>query len=58
MIPAVAGILFTLNPVTGNAAEIVVNCTRGLGDSVASGTVTPFQVIFILRFDVNKAVYF
>ena len=37
----VAGILFTANPSTGERAELVVNASFGLGESVVAGHVTP-----------------
>jgi rifampicin phosphotransferase len=37
----VAGVLFTLNPVTGAVDELVVEAARGLGDQVVSARVTP-----------------
>ncbi len=36
-----AGVLFTLNPVTGATDELVVEAARGLGDQVVSARVTP-----------------
>ncbi len=36
-----AGVLFTLNPVTGALDELVVEAARGLGDQVVSARVTP-----------------
>ena len=42
MIPSdVSGILFTANPTTGERAEMIVNCSFGLGEAVVSGLVTP-----------------
>ena len=42
MVPAaVAGVLFTVNPVTGERGELVVDAGAGLGESVVSGRVTP-----------------
>lgn len=42
MVPAdVAGVMFTANPVTGERGEIVVDASRGLGEAVVSGRVTP-----------------
>ena len=42
MVPAaVAGVLFTANPVTGERGELVVDAGAGLGEAVVSGTVTP-----------------
>lgn len=36
-----AGVLFTLNPVTNERSELLVNASYGLGESVVSGLVTP-----------------
>lgn len=36
-----AGVLFTLNPVTGAIDEMVIEAARGLGDQVVSARVTP-----------------
>jgi phosphoenolpyruvate synthase/pyruvate phosphate dikinase len=36
-----AGVLFTLNPVTGAMDELVIEAARGLGDQVVSARVTP-----------------
>lgn len=42
MVPAeVSGVLFSCNPLTGDASEIVVNAAYGLGSSVVDGRVTP-----------------
>jgi phosphohistidine swiveling domain-containing protein len=42
MVPAdVAGVLFTLNPLTGDRDEIVIDATYGLGTSVTEGRATP-----------------
>ncbi|GAA0480049.1 phosphoenolpyruvate synthase [Actinoplanes capillaceus] len=38
---AVAGVLFTANPVTGRRREAVIDASPGLGESVVSGTVNP-----------------
>ncbi len=37
----VAGVTFTINPVTGESSHIVVEANWGLGESVVSGAVTP-----------------
>jgi len=37
----VAGVMFTANPVTGGRDEVVVDASRGLGEAVVSGMVTP-----------------
>ena len=36
-----AGVIFTINPVTGNKDEIVIEGNYGLGESVVSGAVNP-----------------
>ena len=36
-----AGVMFTINPVTGNPDEIVIEGTYGLGETVVSGAVNP-----------------
>ena len=42
MVPAeIAGVMFSANPVTGARDEIVVDASRGLGEAVVSGLVTP-----------------
>ena len=40
-----SGVLFTLNPVTGNAAELVVNALRGGGEALVSGRRTPESLV-------------
>ena len=36
-----AGVMFTLNPVTGDTTQIVIEGNHGLGEAVVSGAVTP-----------------
>jgi pyruvate,water dikinase len=36
-----AGVMFTLNPVTGDTSQIVIEGNHGLGEAVVSGAVTP-----------------
>lgn len=36
-----AGIMFTVNPLNGKRAELVINAAWGLGEAVVSGAVTP-----------------
>lgn len=36
-----AGVLFTVNPVSGNPEEMQINASYGLGEAVVSGHVTP-----------------
>lgn len=39
--PETSGVLFTVNPVTGNDREIVIEAVQGLGESLVSGRVQP-----------------
>ena len=39
--PAVAGVMFTANPVTGRRDETVIDASPGLGEAVVSGAVNP-----------------
>ncbi len=42
MVPAeAAGVIFTANPLTGDAGEVVINASYGLGESVVDGLVAP-----------------
>lgn len=36
-----AGVAFSINPITGNDKEIVIEATRGLADGLVSGKITP-----------------
>ena len=36
-----AGVIFTINPVTGDSSQIVIEGNYGLGEAVVSGAVTP-----------------
>jgi rifampicin phosphotransferase len=38
---AVAGVMFTANPITGNRNETVIDASPGLGEAVVSGAVNP-----------------
>jgi pyruvate,water dikinase len=40
-----AGVMFTINPVTGDPRQIVIEGNYGLGESVVSGAVTPDDFI-------------
>jgi len=40
-----AGVMFTINPVTGDPNKIVIEANYGLGESVVSGAVTPDNYI-------------
>jgi rifampicin phosphotransferase len=42
---AVAGVMFTANPVTGNRNETVIDASPGLGEAVVSGAVNPDHFI-------------
>ncbi|MGR6964568.1 PEP/pyruvate-binding domain-containing protein [Geodermatophilus sp. URMC 61] len=42
---AVAGVMFTVNPVTGRRTETVVDAAPGLGEAVVSGAVDPDHVL-------------
>jgi len=41
--PEASGVLFTVNPVTGNDREMVVEAVGGLGESLVAGKVLPNQ---------------
>ena len=42
MVPAqVAGVLFTVHPVTGDDDQVIINATWGLGEALVSGQVNP-----------------
>ena len=40
-----AGVMFTLNPLTGDPSKIVIEGSWGLGESVVSGSVTPDKFV-------------
>ncbi len=40
-----SGVLFTVNPLTGNSGEMMVNASYGLGESIVSGRVTPDTIL-------------
>jgi phosphohistidine swiveling domain-containing protein len=44
-----AGVLFTLNPLTGREEEMVVEAAWGLGEAVVSGRVTPDRYVVNAR---------
>ena len=47
MIPAEkSGVLFSINPLTGNDKEMVIEACFGLGEALVSGEVTPDQYIY------------
>lgn len=41
----VSGVLFTVDPATGNRDELVVNASYGLGEAIVSGSVSPDMVV-------------
>jgi len=46
MVPAqAAGVLFTINPATGDDQEVLVNATWGLGETLVNGQVEPDEVV-------------
>jgi phosphoenolpyruvate synthase/pyruvate phosphate dikinase len=46
MAPAnAAGVMFTVNPVTGERGELVINATWGLGEALVSGRVNPDMIV-------------
>jgi pyruvate,water dikinase len=40
-----SGVLFTVNPVTNNRNEMMINASWGLGEAVVSGLVTPDEYL-------------
>lgn len=53
----VAGVLFTANPLNERSDEIVINATWGLGESIASGIITPDELILDHKtYAVKRAV--
>jgi len=40
-----AGVMFTLNPVTGDERYIMIESNWGLGESVVGGKVTPDEIL-------------
>jgi rifampicin phosphotransferase len=47
--PVVAGVAFTMNPVTGAADEVVINASWGLGEALVSGQVDPDEFVVSKR---------
>lgn len=46
MVPASAsGVLFTVNPVNGSHEEITINATKGVGEGLVAGQITPETMI-------------
>jgi pyruvate,water dikinase len=46
---AVAGVMFTVNPVTGRRGETVIDASPGLGEAVVSGSVNPDHFVLDSR---------
>ena len=40
-----AGVIFSINPITNNRTELVIESVSGLGESLVSGTITPDSYI-------------
>ncbi len=55
-----SGVVFTVNPITKNREEIIIEAAFGLGESVVSGAVTPDKYVvnkkemFIENIEVNQ----
>ncbi len=43
--PEAAGVVFTLDPVTGSPSRMVIEACAGLGESLVSGHVTPDRIV-------------
>ncbi len=41
-----SGVVFTINPTNNDYDEMVINSTRGLGDKLVSGEITPDSIIY------------
>jgi len=45
MVPAEkAGVIFTVNPITSNSSKMLINASKGLGENVVSGIITPEEI--------------
>ena len=51
---AVAGVMFTANPITGRRTEVVVDASPGLGEAIVSGAVNPDH--FVLAREGRRVV--
>jgi pyruvate,water dikinase len=49
-----SGVMFTMNPVTGDHSEIMINSAWGLGEAVVSGLVTPDNILVAKETGVVK----
>ncbi|MEN6575175.1 MAG: PEP/pyruvate-binding domain-containing protein [Phycisphaerales bacterium] len=47
--PDVAGVAFTLDPVTGSRSRIVIESCRGLGEALVSGKVQPDRILLVKK---------
>jgi phosphohistidine swiveling domain-containing protein len=47
--PRVAGVAFTIHPMTGREEHALVECVAGLGDKLVAGEVTPTRIVIDLR---------
>lgn len=47
----ISGIIFTVNPVSGNDKEIVVEAAEGLGENIVSGKVNPERYLYNWFYD-------
>ncbi|MBU3926182.1 MAG: PEP/pyruvate-binding domain-containing protein, partial [Bacteroidetes bacterium] len=57
MVPSeTAGVIFTVNPLTGNVKELVIDAGYGLGEAVVSGKITPDNYIICKEKREIKAV--
>ena len=52
-----AGVMFTMNPVTGDHSEIMINSAWGLGEAVVSGLVTPDNILVAKETGVVKETF-
>ncbi len=61
MVPSVsAGVLFTVNPISGDVSEMIINASWGLGESVVGGSVDPdtFVVDKVLNLVKTRKIAF
>ncbi|MCI9063137.1 MAG: hypothetical protein HFJ17_00790 [Clostridia bacterium] len=49
----ISGVMFTTNPINGSD-EIVIECVKGLGESLVQGEITPSQVIVDRSGNINR----
>ena len=52
-----SGVMFTMNPVTGDHSEIMINSAWGLGEAVVSGLVTPDNILVAKETGVVKETF-